>query len=227
MLERELVSAKAPEAGFTAKSCALLGQYDPATCSWKTSQQSFLCSELWSVTWPRWGMTVAGCAYEHRQSVRRIIGIGGGAWPTPVANDDNKTPEAHMRMKARMKGGPRYKPTSLNVMVKGIERGLWPTPRANDAEKRGQIANDPRNGLPAAAQHWPTPTRHNAKEGAHPAEATRNTPTLAHVAGGKLNPTWVEWLMAWPLAWTVCAPSATARSRSKRQPHGDCSEGRE
>jgi hypothetical protein len=26
--------------------------------------------------------------------------------PTPTANDDNKSPEAHMRMKARMKGGP-------------------------------------------------------------------------------------------------------------------------
>jgi hypothetical protein len=40
-------------------------------------------------------------------------------WPTPVANDDNKTPEAHMAMKHRMKGGPRNTITSLNVMVKG------------------------------------------------------------------------------------------------------------
>lgn len=39
-------------------------------------------------------------------------------WPTPVANDDNKSPEAHMAMKARMKGGPRNTITSLQVMAK-------------------------------------------------------------------------------------------------------------
>lgn len=52
-----------------------------------------------------------------------------GMLPTPVANDDNKTPEAHMAMKARMKGGPRYKATSLQVVVKMLR-----TPSASDAE---------------------------------------------------------------------------------------------
>lgn len=34
----------------------------------------------------------------------------------------------------------------------------WPTARANDAEKRGNIADDPRNGLVGAVLHgWPTP----------------------------------------------------------------------
>ena len=38
------------------------------------------------------------------------------------------------------------------------DSGGWPTPRANDAEKRGQLAEDPRNGLPMVAQvaGWPT-----------------------------------------------------------------------
>jgi hypothetical protein len=45
---------------------------------------------------------------------------------------------------------------------------------------------------------WPTPTAHNAKEGAYPAEYLRKTPTLAAAAGGKLNPQWVEWLMGFP-----------------------------
>ena len=31
--------------------------------------------------------------------------------------------------------------------------------------------------------------------------------------GGSLNPTWVEWLMGFPLGWTVCEPSATPSSR--------------
>lgn len=42
-------------------------------------------------------------------------------WPTPVAHDDGKTPEAHLAMKRRMKGGPRNTITSLTVMVKAVE----------------------------------------------------------------------------------------------------------
>ena len=44
-------------------------------------------------------------------------------WPTPCANDDNKTPAAHMAMKARMKGGPRYTITSLQVAAKADATG--------------------------------------------------------------------------------------------------------
>lgn len=39
-------------------------------------------------------------------------------WPTPVANDDNKSPAAHMAMNARMKARPRNTITSLQVMTK-------------------------------------------------------------------------------------------------------------
>jgi len=39
-------------------------------------------------------------------------------WMTPVANDDNKTPEAHMAMKKRMKGGERNTITSLAVQTR-------------------------------------------------------------------------------------------------------------
>lgn len=39
-------------------------------------------------------------------------------WITPVAHDDNKSPEAHMAMKRRMKGGPRNTITSLAVQTR-------------------------------------------------------------------------------------------------------------
>lgn len=54
--------------------------------------------------------------------------------------------------------------------------------------------------------YWPTPTAHNAKEGNYPAERNRKTPSLASLVGGKLNPTWVEWLMGWPQDWTSLEP---------------------
>lgn len=86
-------------------------------------------------------------------------------WPTPVSQDDNKTPEAHLAMKARMKGGPRSQITSLQVMVKATDRGLWPTPRAGkttDEEEEtwlvrwaeGKVATPP---LTLAVKMWPTP----------------------------------------------------------------------
>jgi hypothetical protein len=46
-----------------------------------------------------------------------------GFWPTPCANDDNKSPEAHMAMKRRMPGGERHTITSLQVAVKALSPG--------------------------------------------------------------------------------------------------------
>ena len=34
-------------------------------------------------------------------------------------------------------------------------------------------------------------------------------PSLAEVSGGSLNPTWVEWLMGFPVGWTDLEDSAT------------------
>ncbi len=68
---------------------------------------------------------------------------------------------------------------------------------------------------------WPTPTAHNAKETNAPSEAKRNEPTLASRVGGKLNPTWVEWLMGWPLEWTDLKPLETDKFQQWQQQHGE------
>lgn len=39
-------------------------------------------------------------------------------------------------------------------------------------------------------------------------------------AGGALNPTWVEWLMGWPLGWTDLKPLVTGKCRNVQQRHG-------
>ena len=39
--------------------------------------------------------------------------------------------------------------------------------------------------------------------------------------GGKLNPTWTEWLMGWPLGWTDLKQLETVKSRFVQQPHGE------
>lgn len=73
-------------------------------------------------------------------------------WPTPVSHDDNKSPEAHLAMKQRMKGGPRTTITSLSVAVKAAER-LLPTPHAIYGEHPGMT--DPSHLTGAAL--LPTP----------------------------------------------------------------------
>jgi hypothetical protein len=78
---------------------------------------------------------------------------------------------------------------------------------------------------------WPTPTSRDHKDGT--AQSCRNVPTngllgrvihqreslptsTAIVVSGSLNPTWVEWLMGYPLEWTVLKDWATPSSRKSR-----------
>lgn len=113
---------------------------------------------------------------------------------------------------------------------RGLEAAIkWPTPRANDAEKRGNIANDPRNGLPAAVMHFPTPTatQHKGWSANHNRADTddRLDYTIEREAAncsepGRLNPTWVEWLMGWPSEWTDLKPLEMDKYREWQQQHG-------
>lgn len=111
--------------------------------------------------------------------------------------------------------------------------GLLPTPLANDAVKRGNIANDRRNGLAAAARYWPTPSATEGK-GAPTGNAlearrsmTRGVRLCEEVARGgettqqmTLNPAWVEWLMGWPIGWTDLQPLETVRFQQWLHAHG-------
>lgn len=151
-------------------------------------------------------------------------------WPTPVANDDNKTPEAHMAMKARMPGGPRNTITSLNVLIQA-----WPTPTSSMTTGAGAQGRDGGLNLQTAAGTWPTPTnsiatpedleqaRYAGNGGNRPiyAEASRpapTTPTDGTPTSPKvvLNPEFVEALMGWPIGASGLQPLATGGFRRLR-----------
>jgi len=89
-------------------------------------------------------------------------------------------------------------------------------------EKSEQTTKETGFGLLVTTKNnkFPTPTCHNSKEGAYPAEYNRKSPLLATYAGGKLNPMWTEWLMGWPLGWTDLKLSETGKSPCAQQPHG-------
>ena len=122
-----------------------------------------------------------------------------------------------------MRDGECWEQRMLEQTIRGTESGLseqtWPTPLASDWKARGP--NSKQQGLREKVKAFPTPTAHNAKECASPSEYNRNTPTLATHAGGKLNPTWVEWLMGWPLEWTDLKPLEMGRCLYARLPLGE------
>ena len=66
---------------------------------------------------------------------------------------------------------------------------------------------------------YPTPTCQDASNNGGPSQMKRNTPPLNAVAGGALNPVWVEWLMGWPLGWTDCDPLEMDKYRWWRLAH--------
>jgi len=129
-----------------------------------------------------------------------------------------------------MRDGECWEQQTLERHIRGTESGLsqetWPTPRCQ-MTRPVSIRKDQPNGhkgnleeLVAVREKFPTPTAHNSKEAAYPAEYTRKTPSLASHAGGKLNPVWVEWLMGWLLGWTDLKPLEMDKSHSAPQQLG-------
>ncbi|MFY9592165.1 MAG: hypothetical protein WAP54_09315, partial [Bacteroidales bacterium] len=122
-----------------------------------------------------------------------------------------------------MQNGVCYLLQMLGLLTKESGCGHLPTPQSRDF-RSGQAKRVNRKGyqnnLNDYVKMFPTPTAHNAKEGAYPAEYTRKTPTLASVAGGQLNPNWVEWLMGWPVGWTDLKPLEMDRFQQWLEQHG-------
>jgi hypothetical protein len=81
---------------------------------------------------------------------------------------------------------------------------MWPTPQSSDhkgAGKNGEL----RDRLDYAAE------RGGTKSNEYPAPPE---------SGGQLNPTWVEWLMGWPIGWTDLKPLETAKFQAWPHSHG-------
>jgi len=207
--------SKDREADSGRKWLELSVKYDRDTHSWKTHRCLFK-EDLpqSSVTLPKWGMMQRGVLYRLRTAEHGIKGSDCGALLG--------TPTATMRVRSeKFRRGRTPNPA---------EAVMFPTPDAN-CGTRGSSANPAATHRPSGAQKqknlndavkmWPTPRANDAeKRGKSPAELARNSETLATQAGGQLNPTWVEWLMGWPIGWTDCAALETDKFQSWQQQHG-------
>ena len=205
-------SAQQGEAQELRESAAECGEkwrgsftkYDPDSRSWKTHQCSLAGDlESYSETWPRWGLMRNGECWEQQTLEQTIKGTESGLSPNGV--DSFHTPNT-----TGLDGGSN----SRKALKKKMEQ--WPTPCLP-----GNGGTNGKAKLKKMLTQYPTPTCHNSKEGAFPAEYSRKTPTLATHAGGKLNPTWVEWLMGWPLGWTDLKPLETDKCHFAQQKLGE------
>ena len=125
----------------------------------------------------------------------RTEGTECGLWLTPHGEEKNPGP----------KGGH---------LTSQVKQNLWPTPRSGNPGSR-----KPGTGGKVLAEEvkmWPTP-----KTPTGGGQIERKTPgggirkledKVSQLEGrntGSLNPTWVEWLMGFPIGWTDLNHSET------------------
>lgn len=149
-----------------------------------------------------------------------------GSWPTPTANRRSglqshgvnavlfPTPVASEHTSNRGGAAGRTGPVRLSLI--GMARtGLWPTPTVHGNANRAGATSKSGDGLATAVRRWPTPMSRDWKS-CSTAKKGNARPLSEHIPGS-LNPTWVEWLMGFPLEWTALEPSATPSSRKSRR----------
>ena len=105
------------------------------------------------------------------------------------------------------RSGTAYRLQPLAPLTGGIVSGSWPTPRTSDTNGPGRHGTGGLDLRTAVAEAeltkdglYTTPCADDTghRKGKY---AQGGTPLSAQ-AGGQLNPTWVEWLMNFPLGWT-------------------------
>jgi len=149
-----------------------------------------------------------------QKSLRSVV-----HWPTPNQRDWKDTGATQ---------GNRKSP-NLGTMV----HQSFATPQARDfrtgQQSRWENAERTRNlndqiGGQMTPLNYPTPNARDWKGKPGP-NANQRDSSLPTAVGedvktvGKLNPTWVEWLMGWPLGWTDCAASATDKFQQWQTSH--------
>jgi hypothetical protein len=115
------------------------------------------------------------------------------------------------------RSGTAYRRVPSAPLTDATASGLLPTPKTpqGGGERSGDRAGTGDLMWMARSSMWPTPTQSDGMGG--PGSSGRDGgDNLRTAVSGSLNPTWVEWLMGYPLGWTACAASATRSSHRSR-----------
>jgi hypothetical protein len=128
-----------------------------------------------------------------------------------------------------MRNGESYLQPTAALPICESASGLWPTPTVSGNYNRIGASAKSGTGLATAVKMYPTPVatqykgwskNHNRADSNDRIDYTIEREAYEMDMPGRLNPTWVEWLMGWPLGWTDLKPLATDRFREWLQQHG-------
>jgi hypothetical protein len=101
---------------------------------------------------------------------------------------------------------------------------MWPTPKAS-ADKYARPRENDGGDLQAAVVEWRTPQARDGDQRGPSLPQKRveqgHSVSVHNQIGGQLNPTWVEWLMGFPLGWTDLEDSGTPLSPKSQSGLGD------
>jgi hypothetical protein len=209
---------KANEADCGLRCSDAFAWFDPSTLSWRTFQVSLTGdSTPFLGVWPLALMMRRSIVYRRQPSGRAIDAIGSSSLPTPSATPygTNRSPS----------NGARVRP-SLQTMA---SKNLWPTPWASashGAGLHGKGGMDLQTAVKQGESARPTPRSHCVDMGTllmakYSGQARKKRLPGSDYDpenGGMLNPTWVEWLMGFPIGWTDSDASETPSSpRSRKQ----------
>jgi hypothetical protein len=223
--------SKVSEAECGKKWHGLLAKLDLNTLLWKTAQCSLLEDLEQSLEiWPRWGLMRNGECYLRPMLVQTINEKESGLLP------DNET-FFHTPNTTGLDGGSN----SRKALKKRLKE--WPTPDANMGARGTQPDWQPirKSGQPAqytinqaVRDSFPTPQASDNRDRGNlsspcvqrRAEIGKQISLSQSVSesSGKLNPTWVEWLMGWPLAWTDLKPLEMDKCLYVQPQHLNCLE---
>lgn len=157
-------------------------------------------SELYSETWPKWGIVLDGHAMELPMLERRINESECSLWPTAsVCGNYNR------------KGASATSGDGLDTAVKN-----WPTPTVADTFTGNLKSTQQKSGSMhsvnlSQAVNWPTPRAREGNSGSYGCASIERNADRNYLDGvvikkeekpGNLNADWVELLMGLPIGWT-------------------------
>jgi len=229
--ERALASL-ASEAAYGVSTPALLASFDPDTSSWRTWQLCLVEGlARFSESWPRSGLMLSGIAYQLPPLAPLTDEIVSGLWATPTVNGNYNRKGASKSSGDGLATQVRMWPTPTRVYT----RADWSPERIHARQEEVKAATLAKgkhhtgNGfglnLAQAVRMWPTPNAGDYKAGMSNAPGRQQSSlprTVGIVEGvssgrrGGLNPTWVEWLMGFPMRWSELGGSETQSSRKSR-----------
>ena len=191
------------------KCSELLKKQDPISCL----QRTLLASSTWHSTmcflnWKAKGTPQGRLYFQLAPSQPRTDETECGLWPTPSTRNDRKPdPSA---------GGKRKSGTPAQTHLQdAVEQRMWPTPSVCGNHNRKGASPTSGDGLATKVKMWPTPTANEDAAGTPQGKMQPmlgNHPDVRNTGVGTLNPTWVEWLMGYPLGHTDLKPSETPSS---------------